>query len=693
MADPVVARPLRRPSARQAAVPPVEQRRRIAEIDGLRGIALTLVVIFHLFGNGRVSGGVDVFLTVSGFLLTLSLARGLAAGGPLGVRRRWVRTFARLAPPAALVLATIVVLSYTVLTPWTREQNLIEVVSAALYVENWQLILSQLSYEAAGPATSPVQHFWSLSVQAQFFLVMPLVATAILAAIPAAVRVRAFWTVLGLATVLSFAYAAIRNAEAPEATYFDSLARFWELGVGGLAAGLFLRAAVVPARARAATGWLGLAMVVASGFVFDGGAAYPGPAALMPVGGALLVLLSSGGGAASPSALLSSRALGGLDRLSYGLYLWHWPLLIAALTVTGRDHVSLAGAAVVLAGAVLATVATRGLLRWPASWANVDRPKRAAAIVAIAVLVAAVPASVGIALERRDGLPVELGPCAGAAALDAARTECADTVYSRVVPGLDVLREDDANREECWTRRGDAEFGLCTLGDASAAARVLAVGDSHNNVLVDVYEDIARRQGWRIDVAGSEGCQWVAPGTVSDGNVDGGYPLCGQWRRFVGGLVASGDYDAVVTLGSSRPRFGDASTGIEGPEYHAQQLTAAWGERADPSVPIIAIRDNPIYGEDALTCLTDADAALAGRCAVPRADALIETGVERAAASVPNAHVIDLTDRICEPLSCSLAVGGVVVTRDGSHLTGTFASTLAPYLETELLRLVPAPAA
>src|SRR5690606_6066818 len=107
----------------------------------------------------------DVFLTVSGFLLTLSLARAVTNDEPLGIVPRWGRTFARLAPPAALVLIAVTFASLTVLSPWMRSQTLGEVVATALYVENWQLIRTQLAYGAAGPDTSPLQHFWSLSVQ------------------------------------------------------------------------------------------------------------------------------------------------------------------------------------------------------------------------------------------------------------------------------------------------------------------------------------------------------------------------------------------------------------------------------------------------------------------------------------------------------------------------------------------------
>lgn len=183
---------------------------RIAEIDGLRAIALTLVVLFHLFGHGRVSGGVDVFLFVSGVVLALSFAAAIDRGHRIGFVRRWGRTFSRLAPPAAVVLLAVVVMTFTILPPWSREQNLTEVGSAAVYLGNWQLIASQLAYGAAGPETSPVQHFWSLSIQGQLLIVIPLIVAGVFALRRLVRRPGLVVWVLGIAaTVASFAYAIV----------------------------------------------------------------------------------------------------------------------------------------------------------------------------------------------------------------------------------------------------------------------------------------------------------------------------------------------------------------------------------------------------------------------------------------------------------------------------------------------------
>ncbi|WP_221585418.1 acyltransferase family protein [Microbacterium sp. G2-8] len=668
-----------------------QARARIGEIDGLRGIALTLVVVFHLFGHGRVSGGVDVFLTVSGFLLVLSLGRALDAGRPLGIFSRWGRTFARLAPPAALVLVTVTALAFTVYSPWLLEQNLIEVVSAALYVENWQLITSQLAYGAAGPDTSPVQHFWSLSVQAQFFLVFPLLVAMLTLVVRARrARVIAFWSLLAGATVWSFIYAWRANMADPQVAYFDTFARFWELGIGGLLAGVVLTRRSLPAPAKPLTGWAGLAMIIASGFIFDGGAMYPGPAALLPVGGALLVILSTAGGPLSPSRMLTSGPLRWLDRISYGLYLWHWPLLIVVLTVTQRDVIGWGGALVVLGSALVATLLTRWLLRAPMAWATNPRPMRSISLAVVAILVAAVPAGALYTQSTVRSDPVAVDDCAGAATLDPARPDCADQTFDgELQPALEDLRRDDANRAECWAGLEADTVEICALGEEQKyTKRILAVGDSHNNVFIDVYEEIAEARGWRIDAAGRAGCAWVAPETPIYGQTEAAQRACVDWRKEIDERAASGDYDAIFTTASSKSTFKPVEPGQTGEEYHARVLMQAWSNRASEETPILALRDNPIFPKEMLECLADRAAIDGGKCALPRSRALLDTGVDEAVRATQNAHLIDLSDLECALDTCSMVQGGIVVTRDGGHLTRTYAATLAPYLDREMARRI-----
>jgi len=670
-------------------------RARIAEIDGLRGIALTLVVVFHLFGHGRVSGGVDVFLMISGFLLTLSLGRALAQSRPVGVLARWGRTFLRLAPPAAVVLVAVVAASFVVLDPRQQLETLREVIASALYVENWQLISQSLSYDAAGAETSPLQHFWSLSVQAQFFLVFPIVALIIARVLRSpAVRVRAFWTVVVLVTIASFVYAMRANAQDPTGAYFHTFARLWEIGAGGIVAGLWTRGVVVPAAWRGLTGWIGLAAIVFCGFAIDGASAYPGPLALVPVGGAALVLLSSSAPQRfSASRFLSQRRLAQLDRISYGLYLWHWPILIAYLAFRGREDGAIGpvGAVGVLVSAYAATIVTTWILRRPIAWAGRGGTGRQIASVVVAILLAFAPAATAsAAIDRSDA--VALTECSGAAALDPEKPECADFVAhdSRMPPAgivpLEATRaSDEATRSECWSRLAHDEFRMCALGDPDGEMRMLALGDSHMAMFTDALDEIGRSEGWHIDLASRGSCRWMGEGAQLAELDDTQRERCTNWRAHANEIVEQGGYDAIVVTSASHTAL-DVPEGTEPLAYETEKLLEAWELRPSAAdTRIVAIRDNPrILSSVQAACLGDADALNAGECAVPRDEAIAETGLDRAVERAPNATLIDLNDFICGPETCNPVVGGVYVYRDNAHMTATFVETLTPYLHRAL---------
>lgn len=331
------------------------------ELHGVRGLAILGVVLFHLFGAGRISGGIDIFLAVSGFLFTGMLLREAAlSGGSINVGRYLARLARRLLPPAALVITVTLIVGY-LLFPSTRHEQLWgEARASFLYFENIELINSQLAYGAAGPDTSPFQHFWSLSVQGQFYLVWPLVAIAsVLLAQklkkPAAGVMAAFVVVIIAA---SFIFALHMQALDQDQAYLMTRTRFWELAFGGLLA-LLGSSFVLPRRLRLSAGWLGLGLIVTCGFLLDGASLFPGPWALWPLIGLALVMLSANGesdadrGEFSSTRFLSSSFFGSIGNLAYGLYLWHWPLLIFYLEFREQDSIGVRGATGVFCVSVL----------------------------------------------------------------------------------------------------------------------------------------------------------------------------------------------------------------------------------------------------------------------------------------------------------------------------------------------------
>ncbi|WP_286308775.1 acyltransferase family protein [Agromyces mangrovi Wang et al. 2018] len=652
--------------------------------------------MFHLFGAGRVSGGVDVFLFVSGFLLTASLARSAARGNSIELGRRYGRMLLRLVPAAVVVLVATGVMVVLLLPANTWIQNGTELIASALYLENWELIRSQLAYGAAGPDTSPFQHFWSLSIQGQYFFAWPAAVALITMLIRPDSARRVLAMCVAALAVASFAYAVWSNARDAQVAYFDSFARFWEFAAGALLAIGYRRRPPLREGLRTVIGWLGLILVLASGWLVDGASSFPSVPALVPIGGAILVVLAAG----SPTRFGADRALELrsvrlLARISYPLYLWHWPVLIGYLALRDREAVGPLGAMAVLLLASALALATQ---RWVVEPILALRPtmgvRRTVLLPLSVVLATVLTAALGVsaqaaqrdrALAEAKALQADAPACLGAAALDPVLDPCHNPdLAGTLVPAIDGIEGDDDNRPECWARGDTGELTLCTVGSTEPTRHLLAIGDSHNNTLIGVYERIADEYGWSIDVAGHSGCYLTTapqfkPSERSSQN-------CRTWVGAAMDHIAESDYDAVIVTHSRGARL-DGVARADALSVRVDGLLEAWSVR-DRDVPVIAIQDNPLFSRSIIECVAAHGLDAAAECTRPRAEALPDGGLAGAAAADPNAHLIDLVDYMCGPETCSPVVGNVIVTRDGRHLTATFAHTLTPYLGPRLREIV-----
>lgn len=274
------------------SIPFIDSRKWRHELHGIRGIAIFLVVTFHVFGNGRVSGGIDIFLAITGFLAVPSLyRRALRGNGFIPLMSRFGGLARRLLVPLIPVLLFIALVGSVVLPITFQSQMFVELRASALFAENVELVRSQLAYDAAGPDTSALQHLWSTSIQVQFHILMPFVF--MLLTIPM-VRLnrdprRALIIILGLLSVASFTYAWWNQGVFQQANYFSTFSRLWELTLSGIL-GLTVSEFKLNDVTRGILSWLGLLMILSTGFMFDGASVFPGPQALLPVGGLLLFL-------------------------------------------------------------------------------------------------------------------------------------------------------------------------------------------------------------------------------------------------------------------------------------------------------------------------------------------------------------------------------------------------------------------
>ena len=669
------------------------------DIQALRALAVLAVMLFHLWPTNITGGyvGVDVFFVISGFLITSHLLAEVDRRGTLSLPTFWARRAKRLVPASTVVLGVVLIGIVATVPRYLWRQFLEEVVASAVQVENWLLAHNSVAYMAADNMASPTQHFWTLAVEEQFYVGLPLllllcVGVARLVRMPPRRVILAMLVLVGTA---SLAYSIWLTQTTPSVAYFSTGTRAWEFSVGSLLAwtGTARRSGTLPVRLLP---WLGCLAIVVAIFAYSPTTPFPGLAAALPVLGTGAVLRAGQGSILERIGAIAPVAL--LGRISYAAYLWHWPLIVLIPYATGHillrnDKVAILGLTVLLAW--LSTSFLEDPIRFNPRLLGRRRPRVVAACCAPGVVLVVVFALAGIRSEdvHEQALAAEARaissdqePCMGAQALDPALAPCENPKLDGVlVPSPAAAKGDDDNMVECWGTVA-THPKICSVGRAAASARrIYAIGDSHNNTLIGVYRQIAERQNWRIDVSGMPGC-YLTDADQTAGS-DDERSACEHWRLDVIQIAAKGGYDAIIVTHASANHpvvpSGDRtvlSATIDG-------LVGAWNKL--PPVPIIAIRDNPHMLDDTMTCVAAHPADAAALCSVPRTKALeFPDGQTEAARLVPRARVVDLTDLYCTEDQCAPVVGHVLVYRDTTHITATYASTLRPYIEARLVDLL-----
>lgn len=658
-----------------------------ADLDGLRGLAIALVVVFHVW-FGRVSGGVDVFLALSGFFFVGSLLRVAESGAPLDPRPVLRRIGRRLLTPLILVL-TATTVAALILLPFPQWFRVAEQTRASLlFYQNWHLARTASDYLAADPLVSPLQHLWSIAVQGQFYLgaiVVVFTLAWVLRRRNVAVRVP-LAVVLAVLTTVSLGYATLSTA--PQSwTYYDSGARMWELTLAGLLACIvpWLR---VPRPLRILLGLAGLAVILGCGVVLDGNALFPGPWALVPVGAAMALVVAgvSSTGTDTPTAtLLSSPSLVRLGSIAYALYLWHWPVLIGYLLVRQHPSVGPVGGVIVIAISLALAEATTRWIETPIRTSNTGRWRTVvitAATLAAITLTAAASGWIGHvdrAAERLEnsGQPSE-ATHPGAAAIDGEATE-----PTAVYPSLLVADRDlpPSTLDGCIAQHTNREPLSCIYGDPLATRRMALIGGSHSEHWLAALDTIGRERGFRIETYLKVGCPLSDPRSPlveESPTVE-----CDTWSTKVLAELSADPPDIAFTT-STRPKEDGDGPGDFTPFWYVE----LWERLADDGIDVVGIRDNPWLKDDgieytAAECL--ASGGTATTCGVQRADAFapVDPAID-AAAHLPSVRLIDLTDSLCRTEICRVAEGNVLIYRDDDHLTTTYVRTMTPALDRRL---------
>jgi peptidoglycan/LPS O-acetylase OafA/YrhL len=655
-------------------------RRFRPEIEGLRAVAAVLVAVYHVFTT-RVSGGVDVFFVIAGLLVTTTLLTHVEGAGRVEAGRYLSRLGARLLPLAILTLIAVAIATFLWM-PATREPDTYQQIAAsALYVENWALALRAVDYTARDAAASPVQQFWAVSVQGQFYLLWLVLVAAVLK-LGGRERFRSWF---GVALVVVFAASLavsiwLTAANQPFA-YFHTLARAWEFAAGGLLVLALPRiarylhrdgATIAPAVATAG-GWLGLAILLGTGVTIRVATQFPGWVALVPVTAAILVLIGSEPGRRwGVDRLLGSAPFVFVGGVAYALYLWHWPVLVF-YRILRRGHIGpVAGIGILALSFVLAVVTTR-MLEKPIRTRLTASPRawRVAGSGVAATLVVALGAT-GLAYATTPPSPrasLDAREYPGAAALaDGFVATGFDVPYEPrpAVAARDVTALHDG---ACLTGVREAKPASCIKGDPNGDITVVLAGGSHATHWFPALDLIAKERGWRIVTALKTGCR-LTTGPYLDGDEG---RSCREWNRAVLEDMIEEAPDLLITT---------ATVTSPTAEWVPDGYLETWAKLEAAGIPIVGIRDTPRSATDMPDCLAAhpdrPDACDLTRVLLPRAEA-------PAVASLPSSMTfVDMTEFLCTTTTCPSVVGNVAVYRDRHHLTASYARTLAPMLAAQL---------
>ena len=671
------------------------------EIQGLRAFAVLLVVIYHVW-VGKVSGGVDVFLFISAFLLSLSFMRKINEGKPLKLLNYWTHVFTRLLPAASVVILLTLAGSFLVLSPTIWSARAVDAQASLFYWQNWNLANNSVNYFASNTGgKSPFLHFWSLSIQGQIFLLWP-VLFAIAALLVKKTRIKpvpAAVLVFGLVFCASFVFSVWETKNFAAYAYFDTRTRLWEFAVGTLLAIMTLTWKPSHVGTRVVMGWIGTIGLVTCGAVLPVEKAFPGFLALWPIlSGALVIIAGRTDHKFAIDRLLTSKPLLNLGNISYALYLVHWPMLVLYSAAVGKARVSFLEGTVLIAASIglawllnrfvekplrstsdnfLPTLASKLKLQRPstsyAAWAG-----NVAFVAAILALVAPTVLGTRALAEQRDAQvisnamasvqnDVDTYPGARALSPDKELVEADPipknaTIASLFVPwdtgckGSYVLTNEQLNISCGYTKNASDDAPLFAV-----------VGSSHALQKTEALKGISKQVGANQLNLLLTGCPY--PFTQPANTVNGFMKRCIPFSENATAEILAAKPSTVFIISTTTAATAEGETVDPGLDETLRKLT-------DAGIQVIGIRDNPRFASDMYMCamkaknIDDCSEPVEAKYGDDPAAPIFAKYADR------GAYQIDLKDVYCPDGKCSVIQGNVYMYADSNHLTNVYEATL-----------------
>lgn len=672
-----------------------------SEIQALRAVAVLAVVLYHLWPEKLTGGfvGVDIFFVISGFLITSHLLREVARDGTVRLGQFWARRIRRLLPAAFVVLG-VSLIATLVLLPWSEwKQGLREIIASAFYVENWALALDSVDYLAAENSPTLVQHYWSLSVEEQFYIVWPLL---ILGALWVAKRLKgsAVWqnrtmmSALIVVFIASLVASVIWTKTSPDSAYFATPTRAWEFAAGGLLAFLPARASA-PSASRGGValhliaGWGGLAAIGFTAVQYDGSVPFPSYTALIPVVGTVAVIWAGESAHSwSPTLIGRSGPIQWLGDVSYSLYLWHWPLVVLYPLIQGHPIGMKGGVGLLAVMIVLAWLSKRYIedpFRRGHLWKHTGRSFGFAATGMVAITAVSI-VSMTVIDAKIAAADTTKPPYASVQDL---RAEVEETLASSAWEIPNELGGQEAQTEEwvvdhCLDVDSNSARERCVYGNVNSDQTIVVVGDSFATHLLQGLRGAFGDQ-YRIVPLTLGECPIVDVPVARAGSSEL-FEECASHNEKNLELITDISPDALILSDATATTY----RRIVGVEAWSER-TALYKDGVDRAYdeldaiyegPVIMIESPPSANckpRSGLSGPQDCDGSDSSTGMIALQEYKIDAAMQHGFETVNMGEWMCNVDGICP-----LLVGNALTRADGSHLAGAFSARLSMIFRAEV---------
>ncbi|KQU59393.1 acyltransferase [Rossellomorea marisflavi] len=644
------------------------------EIEGLRVVAALLVAVYHIWFN-RVSGGVDVFFVISGFLITTSIISTINRTREFRFWPYVKKLMKRLLPSVFFILAIVLILSWFLLPRSILDKTIHEVFASMFFYQNWQLAFSSTDYLDSTQMKTPVEHFWALSIQGQFYIIWFLIFTLILFSIRKykVTKIKALInTVLGILFVSSFIYSVYLTSVNQPWAYFITMTRVWEFTLGSLLC-INLPSIKVNKYTASMLGWLGIIGLILTGIVFNVSEMFPGYIALWPMTCALFIVLSGTHDTKyGVKRFLGSTVMVRLGGIAFGIYLWHWVLLEFYRYNVQETPGFIVGTLIIISSIALSFMMTK-YIEEPIRSSKDSKFsfKRLGVMGSVNVLlIGSILIGSNIDQNRLENKITDKNYPGALAAKNPEGIPDQEPIpsFSEVFNDLPQAHLDGSNQELDDSDLKIGEYGKTKNYDATIAL----IGSSHSEHWLGAILEATKDENYRVLSLTRSGTRFSTGYSDND--------LKGIWNNNVKEYLKQADVDLIVAQATAS----DTSTN----KIQQQMVGQLQSVKDEYGIEVLAIRDGPRYSFNVLESLETGGLEQTIKRMNSEDNQKDESFWRQFENNNESLNKIDLTDYFRVNGQFHPVIGNIIIYRDNRHLTNTYSESFGPIFEEKINQIL-----